>query len=112
MSASYNLDKVKELAGGDESFVEILVQTFLEEIPDDLKSMSNAVAENDAKVAYQYAHKMKPNFQLFGIEVLDQIKLIESWSNDVKTFEEVKTALHTIEKKAQSALVELKELLN
>ncbi len=111
MSAAYNLDKVKELAGGDESFVEILVQTFLEEIPEDLKSMSNAVTENNAKVAYQYAHKMKPNFQLFGIEVLEHIKLIESWANEDKTLEEVKIALISVEQKAEAAITSLKQLV-
>ncbi|WP_010177515.1 Hpt domain-containing protein [Aquimarina agarilytica] len=112
MSISYDLEKVKELAGGDESFVEILLQTFLEEIPEDLKNMSDAVAVNDAKVAYQYAHKMKPNFQLFGIDVIDHIKRIESWANEEITFDEAKVALLVVEEKAEKAIVSLRELLN
>lgn len=109
MAQYYTLDNVKELAGGDESFVALLVQTFLEEIPSDLESMESSVKSGDAPMAYQYAHKMKPSFQLFNVEVLTYIKILESWSQDVIGQEEATFALETILKKSSAAIEEMRK---
>lgn len=77
---NYNLDDVIEMAGGDNDFVKVIVQTFLEEIPPDVVSMSEAIANSNPSLAYQFAHKMKPNLQLFGLNMMDNILLIEAWS--------------------------------
>lgn len=107
--SSYNLESVIEMAGGDQDFVKIVVQTFLEEIPPDLDAMNEAVAENNPGVAYQYAHKMKPNLQMFGLELMPQIKAIEEWSKSGKSREEVQEAANEITAKVKTAEGELKE---
>jgi len=109
MTQFYKLDKVKELAGGDQSFVEVLVQTFLDEIPGDLENMEISVKSGDPAMAYQYAHKMKPSFQLFEIEVMNYIKLLESWSQDAIGKEEATLALNTILEKANAAITEMRK---
>ena len=109
MAQYYTLDNVNELAGGDESFVAVLVQTFLEEIPGDLESMESSVKSGDAAMAYQYAHKMKPSFQLFDIEVLKYIKILESWSQDAIGQEEATFALNTILQKSSAAIEEMRK---
>lgn len=80
MSDNYDLTDVKEMAGGDEDFLKIIVQTFLEEIPPDVDSMIQAIENGNPSLAYQYAHKMKPNLQLFGLDLMPQILTIEAWS--------------------------------
>jgi len=80
MSKNYNLESVREMAGEDEDFVKVIVETFLEEIPADVKLMTEAIENENSAVAYQFAHKMKPNLQLFGLELMDQILVIEAWS--------------------------------
>ena len=107
MAQFYKLDKVKELAGGDDSFIIVLVQTFLDEIPADLKNMEDSVESGDAALAYQFAHKMKPSFQLFEIEVLNYIKLLESWSQGAINKDEAGLALSTILEKANAAINEM-----
>jgi len=42
MSKGYSLESVNELSGGDDEFIIVLVQTFLEEIPPDLDGMVQA----------------------------------------------------------------------
>jgi len=108
MSKHYTLKKVNELAGGDVGFVKVLVQTFLEEIPLDMNSMEFSVNAGDAAMAYQYAHKMKPSFQLFEIEVLNYIKIIESWSAEEIGQKEAEFALKNILEKSNAAIVEMK----
>lgn len=113
MAQFYKLDKVKELAGGDNSFIEVLVETFLDEIPSDLENMEASVNSGDAAMAYQFAHKMKPSFQLFQIEVMNYIKLLESWSQDAIGKNEASLALTTILEKANAAIDEMrKDFLN
>lgn len=106
--SSYNLEEVKEMAGGDEDFMKVVVQTFLEEIPPDVQAMNEAISNGNSNLAYQYAHKMKPNLQLFGLELMDQIKVIESWSKANKNENEVPEAAAVITKKVNVASIALK----
>ena len=82
MGKNYNLDSVREMAGGDEDFLKIIVQTFLEEIPPDVRSMNEAIDNGNPSLAYQFAHKMKPNLELFGLNLMDQILIIEAYSKE------------------------------
>lgn len=108
MGKGYSLKSVRELSGGDEDFVAVLVQTFLEEIPPDLDNMVQAVASNNPEMAYQYAHKMKPNLQLFDIELLSEIKQIESWSKSNKSKEQILPILKHIETTIKKSIEALK----
>lgn len=109
MDKGYNLNNVNELSGGDNEFIAVLVQTFLEEIPPDLDSMVNAVNNNDPATAYQFAHKMKPNLQLFNIDLLTEIKQVEAWSKSGKTKEEITPIVNHIVTTVNNAIVDLKE---
>ncbi len=108
MSKGYSLKNVHELSGGDDEFVAVLVQTFLEEIPPDLDSMVQAVNSDNPQMAYQYAHKMKPNLQLFDIDLLSQIKQIESWSKTSKAKEQIKPVLDHIVATVNGAIEDIK----
>ncbi|MBT8319803.1 MAG: Hpt domain-containing protein [Gramella sp.] len=105
---SYNLDEVKEMAGGDEDFMLVVVQTFLEEIPPDVAAMNEAINNDNPSLAYQFAHKMKPNLQLFGLNLMDQILAIEAWSKNGKGKDEVPHAADTITKKVDVAALALR----
>lgn len=105
--SSYNLESVEEMAGGDQDFLKIVVQTFVEEIPPDLHAMNEAVAAGNAGLAYQYAHKMKPNLQMFGLDLMPQIKVIETWAKKGTSREEVESAAEVITSKVLTAEQEL-----
>ena len=107
--SAYNLAGVEEMAGGDQDFVKVVVQTFLEEIPPDLEAMNEAVTAGNPKEAYQYAHKMKPNLQMFGLELMPQIRMIEEWSKSGKNRGEVQEAALVITAKYRKAEGELKQ---
>ena len=107
--SNYNLDSVKEMAGGDEDFVKVVVQTFVEEIPPDLEAMNRAVADDNPEQAYQYAHKMKPNLQMFGLGLMPQIKVLEEWSKSGKNKAEVEEATKIITTRYREAEIDLKK---
>lgn len=80
MSKHYSPESLSAVAGGDAEFMTVVAQTFLEEIPADLRALEEAIAVNNKELAYQFAHKMKPNLEMFGIEVVDDIRAIETWT--------------------------------
>ncbi len=103
MDAHYSIESLEEIAGGDEDFMKIVAQTFLVEIPPDLVALEEAIANNNKELAYQFAHKMKPNFQMFGLGLEKDITSIESWTKSSKStstisenIEKVVTTVHTV----------------
>ena len=77
---SYNLDELKIMADGDEEFLQEMLKTFIEELPEDIKAMNDAIENSNATLTYQIAHKMKPNLQIFGLDLSDNVKMLEQWS--------------------------------
>ncbi|MEO0528734.1 MAG: Hpt domain-containing protein, partial [Bacteroidota bacterium] len=64
----YNLDKINEMADGDEEFIHSVISVFLEEVPQDLKELETAISKRDYENVYKLAHKIKPNVDLLGME--------------------------------------------
>ena len=96
------------MAGGDQDFMKVVVQTFLEEIPPDVDAMNEAISNDNPSLAYQYAHKMKPNLQLFGLELMDEVKVIENWAKAGRKKDEVPQAAAKITKKVKVASIALR----
>ncbi len=103
MTKYYAKENLYEIADGDQDFLGILAQTFLDEIPPDLNSMEEAIQNENRELAYQFAHKMKPNIEMFGIDALKDITSIEAWSKTSKNkasvlphLENVLATLHNV----------------
>jgi len=79
MEQHYKLDRVRELAGGDQEFIETLAMTFLEEVPEDARILKIAVDSRDYLASYKAAHKMKPTIDLFELGVLDTLIEVQDW---------------------------------
>jgi len=107
MNKHYAMDNLREIAGSDEDFMSLVAKAFLEEIPPDLKTMDEAIQNDNKDLVYQFAHKMKPNFEMFGIELQKDITAIESWTKTSKN----KTAVYVNLEKVNRVLHEVfKEL--
>lgn len=100
------------MAGGDEEFMQTVVETFLEEIPPDVAAMNEAIKNDNPTLSYQFAHKMKPNLQLFGLNLMEQIRVIEAWSKQGQRKDEVPEAAAKITEKVDTAVIALKEDFN
>jgi len=87
MSMHYSIESLKEIADNDQDFMVIVAKTFLEEIPPDLTSLEEAIVADNKELAYQFAHKMKPNIEMFGIDLLKNITAIESWTKSSRSKE-------------------------
>ena len=68
----YNLDKINEMAEGDQDFINSVISVFLDEVPQDLEALETAIEKKDFPNIYQLAHKIKPNVDLFMTEFVTQ----------------------------------------
>jgi len=65
-----NLDRLRQLAGGDDEFLIELIQTFLEDAPQLMEKMRTAVSQNDSAALRLTAHSLKSNAADFGAMIL------------------------------------------
>lgn len=93
MTKYYSIDSLREIAGGDEDFMAIVAKTFLEEIPPDLAALEEAIQSDNKELTYQFAHKMKPNIEMFGIDILKDISIIESWTKSSKSTDAISQSI-------------------
>ncbi len=109
MSKNYSIESLSVVADGDKDFMIVVAQTFIEEIPPDLESMKEAIKNNNKELAYQFAHKMKPNLEMFGIDVLKDITTIESWTRTLKSTSAIEANLENVSTTLEKVFEELKE---
>ena len=65
-SDELNLQAAREALGGDEELLQIVVRAFLEESPELLASIRQAVEEGDANRVRISAHALKGSIRYFG----------------------------------------------
>ena len=81
MAINYNLAKVYALSDNDPEFVMQIITLFVTEVPEDLKQIELGIKEKDHKLAYAYAHKIKPTLDLLGMSVaFEEILQVEAWT--------------------------------
>ena len=69
MALNYNLAKVYALSDNDSEFVNQILTLFVTEVPLDLIQIKLGIKTKDHKLAYSYAHKIKPSLDLLGMNV-------------------------------------------
>jgi HPt (histidine-containing phosphotransfer) domain-containing protein len=112
MSKHYSLENLNEMAGGDTDFMAVVAEAFLVEIPPDLRAMEEAIENDNKELAYQFAHKMKPNLEMFGIDVLKDITTIESWTKTSRNKAAISDNLENVVTTVRKVLNELKTDFN
>jgi len=108
MDTHYSKASLSAIADGDQDFMSIVAQTFLEEIPPDLEGLTKAIQSNNKELAYQFAHKMKPNFEMLGIAVQKDVKSIESWTKSSRSETTVQENIDTLNRVLSHVFEELK----
>ncbi len=112
MSKIYSTDSLKEIAGDDSDFMAVIAQAFLEEIPPDLKALVMAVQNDNKELAYQFAHKMKPNIEMLGIDLSKDVTAIESWTKTSKSSTTIMTSVDRVNETLQIVFEQLKRDFN
>ncbi|UNY98886.1 Hpt domain-containing protein [Zhouia spongiae] len=109
----YQLNKLNELAAGDQEFIETIVVAFLEEVPQDLNELKLAIGQGDFESIYQYAHKLKPNLDLLGMEFAkNSILTIENEAKGGRDINLIKSLMPDAANYVDEAIIELKKDFN
>jgi HPt (histidine-containing phosphotransfer) domain-containing protein len=108
MALNYNLAKVYALSDNDPEFVLQIITLFVSEIPEDLKFVKQGVEEKNHKLAYSYAHKIKPTLDLLGMNVAyEEILQVEAWTKREGKRKEIKEIFKSIEDQVEKAVKEI-----
>ncbi|MEM9077377.1 MAG: Hpt domain-containing protein [Bacteroidota bacterium] len=109
----YSLDKINEMAEGDQDFVVSVVSVFLDEVPTDLEGLENAISTGDYENVYKLAHKIKPNVDLLGMEQTRATALeIETLGKNAGNMAEVQEKFPLLKKDVLQVISELKKDFN
>jgi len=105
----YNLDKIKEMAEGDDAFINLVISAFLEEVPVDLEGLEAAIGNRDHETVYKLAHKIKPNVDIMGMEQTRARALeIETLGKNASNMAEIEEKFPLLKADVMQAVSELK----
>ncbi|SIS99546.1 HPt (histidine-containing phosphotransfer) domain-containing protein [Zobellia uliginosa] len=106
----YNLDKINEMAEGDEDFINSVISVFLEEVPQDLEDLEIALNDQNHDQVYKLAHKIKPNVDLLGMEQTRAAALqIETLGKAGANISEIEQVFPLLKKDIHQVVSELKK---
>jgi HPt (histidine-containing phosphotransfer) domain-containing protein len=75
----HDLTELKEMAMGNEEFVQKMIHVFLETTQESLTELLDAFEKGDFDTVSTLAHKIKPSIDIMGIKALqDPIRAIET----------------------------------
>ncbi|HEX8270353.1 MAG TPA: histidine kinase [Flavobacterium sp.] len=110
MALNYNLSKVYALSDNDPEFVNQVVALFVTEVPLDLLQIKLGIKTKDHKLAYSYAHKIKPTLDLLGMTMaFEEILQIEAWTKAEGKRKEINDTFDSVESQIEKAVKEIKK---
>ncbi len=105
----YSLDKINEMADGDQDFVVSVISVFLEEVPSDVAALESAITAKDYEQIRKMAHKIKPNVDLLGMEQTRVNALdLETLGKNHGSMEEIQNKFPMLKLDIEQAIGELK----
>ncbi len=108
MALNYNLSKVYALSDNDADFVNQIITLFVTEVPQDLTQIKLGIKTKDHKLAYAYAHKIKPTLDLLGMDqAFQEILQIEAWTKAEGKKKEIKATYDSVESQIEKAVKEI-----
>ena len=113
MAINYNLAKVYALSDNDPEFVKQIITLFVTEVPEDMKQIDQGIKNKDHKLAYSYAHKIKPSHDLLGMTVaFEEILQVEAWTKREGKRKEIEHTFESIQSQVEKAVKEIKKDFN
>ncbi len=113
MALHYNLSKVYALSDNDPEFVNQIITLFITEVPQDLTQIKLGIKTKDHKLAYSYAHKIKPTLDLLGMtNAFEEILQIEAWTKREGKRKEISEIFDSVESQVEKAVKEIKKDFN
>jgi HPt (histidine-containing phosphotransfer) domain-containing protein len=110
MAINYNLAKVYALSDNDPEFVMQIITLFVTEVPLDMEQIDLGIKNKDHKLAYSYAHKIKPTLDLLGMTVaFEEILQVEAWTKREGKRKEIVDTFESVQSQVEKAVKEIKK---
>ena len=110
MAINYNLAKVYALSDNDPEFVTQIITLFVTEVPEDVKQIDLGIKTKDYKLAYSYAHKIKPSLDLMGMTVaFEEILQVEAWTKAEGKRKEIEHTFESVQSQIDKAVKEIRK---
>jgi PAS domain S-box-containing protein len=78
----YDLTKLEKATGGDQAFMDHMIQVFLEDTPKDVEAMGSALNATDYEKVSDIAHQIKPSIRHMCIDqLLEAARSVELWED-------------------------------
>jgi HPt (histidine-containing phosphotransfer) domain-containing protein len=73
MTKNYSLEYLKSISGGDEEFIQDMIQTFVSSVPEELGKIKNFIDLSDWHKVGEIAHKFCSNLLYLELENIKEI---------------------------------------
>lgn len=103
-----DLTYLREMADGDESFIENMIQVFVDMTPEVLQNLQNATNDKNWTEVRSITHKFSPQLNFVGIKsIIPIVENVEQWSKNNENTDIIPEKIIEIINTTQKALVEL-----
>jgi len=107
----YSLDKLKEI-DDSEDFILQVITIFLETVPANTEALVKACTEKDWEQVYFFAHKIKANVALLGIDcITEEVRFVEQSAKAGVNLEKISQKVIYIESVVWKVKEEMKNKL-
>lgn len=108
MALNYNLAKVYAISENDDEFAKQIAMLFVSEVPHEMELIKEGIETKQYEQARASAHKIKPNFDLLGMDnAFEEVKLIEAWAKRKGKRREIKDTYKDLAARVEKAVREI-----
>ena len=101
-----------ELSGENKEFIIEVSEVFIDETPENLAKMQNALVSGDYQTIKSIAHKIRPSMTFFGIvELEDEIRDLENNALNQINLEKIPHQVEKVIRILNQAIEELKVII-
>ncbi|MGZ5254490.1 MAG: response regulator [Flavitalea sp.] len=106
----YSLSMIEDISGGDRQFIKQMVKLFLDNMPENIEILKQAVEDENWELMWKTAHKMKSTIDSLSIlDLKQEIRMIELSGKKLEGLDAVPETVQKIEKVLQECMDDLKK---
>lgn len=107
-----DLTYLREVANGSNTFIIQMLNIFIEQMPQSLARIEEAVKNKDWKSLRMVVHKIKPSVMFTGLkEIIKDVPLLEEYAAEESHLDAIPGLVDKITKVCTGAIAELKDEL-
>lgn len=105
-----DLSYLESISGGDEDFINEIIDLFKNQMPESIDEMKNALKNNDPVTIGEVAHKAKPSAIYIGNKNLeDKLKTLQELKNKEEIDHSTESLIKEVEELSQKVIDELSQ---